>query len=69
MLFKEAKAGLISKSAYDRQYAKFWGEDKSSCCRKSPSPSSDSGHVSLDWDIEKLDEDMANSDGLGLDGI
>jgi hypothetical protein len=69
MLFKEAKAGLISKDAYDKQYARFWGGRKSAHRRKSPSPSSETGRSSPDWDIERLDEDMANSDGLNLDGI
>ena len=69
MLFKEAKAGLISKMTFDRQYARFWGGHKSAHHRKSPSPSSESGRGSVDWDIEQLDEDMANSDGLDLDGI
>ena len=69
MLFKEARAGFILKAAYDRQYARFWGGHKSAHCHKSPSPLSKSGHGSPDWDIEWLDEDMANSDGLGFDGI
>jgi|SRR5271154_433994 len=69
MLFKEAKAGLISKRTYDRQYARLWGENKSAHRRKSPSPFSELGRGSPDWDLERLDEDMANSDGLGLDGI
>ena len=69
MLYKEAKAGLISKSAYDRQYARFWGKNQSTRRRKSPSPSTESNHGSPDWDLEQLGEDIANSDGLGLDGI
>ena len=69
MLFKEAKASLISKTAYDRQYARFWGGHKSARRRKSPSPSSESDRGSPEWDIERLNEDMANSDGLGLDGV
>jgi len=70
MLFKEAKAGLISKAAYDRQYARFWGGNKSTHHHKSPSPSSDSGgRSSPEWDIEQLDKVMADSDGLGFDGI
>lgn len=73
MLLKEAKAGLISKAAYDKQYARFWGghksAHKSAHRRKSPSLSSERGRSSPDWDIEWLDEDMADSDGLDLDGI
>jgi len=69
MLYKEAKAGLISKAAYDRQYARFWGKNQSTRRRKSPSPSSESSRGSPDWDLERLSDDMANSDGLGLDGI
>jgi hypothetical protein len=69
MLYKEAKAGLISKSAYDRQYARFWGKNQSTRRRKSPSPSPSPNRGSPDWDLEQLGEDMADSDGLGLDGI
>ena len=70
MLFKEAKAGLISKAAYDRQYARFWGGNKSMHHHKSPSPSSESGgHSSPEWGIGQLDKVMVDSNGLGFDGI